>query len=226
MKNYYSLLGVDSKATKKEIRKNYHLLATKFHPDKSKDPDSATKFIAITEAYDVLSNRKSRAEYDLKRWEVLNKANKSSDSFTVVSPPTESLRSRRIKAQKQRAAYYFQSEHNIKKIAKLLVEGLHIASRYIFHVIGIALLGFVAFSAASQIDIAFSDGLVIGIGVCLFIVALLYGIYKILRNFFMDFSVDIKTFSVNYKIPTKKAASYSLFVFSLALLIFAVFVIS
>ena len=61
MKDYYSLLGLDQNATKAEIKKNYRLLATKFHPDKNTEPEAGAKFSAITEAYDVLSDRKSRA---------------------------------------------------------------------------------------------------------------------------------------------------------------------
>ena len=67
MKDYYGLLGLEQKATKSDIKKNYRLLATKFHPDKNSDPKAAQIFIAITEAYDTLSNRKSRARYDLLR---------------------------------------------------------------------------------------------------------------------------------------------------------------
>jgi len=63
MKDYYSLLDVNRNATKADIKSSYRRLAVKYHPDKSSDPDSASRFIAVTEAYDVLSNKKRRAQY-------------------------------------------------------------------------------------------------------------------------------------------------------------------
>jgi len=61
-KNYYQILGVEKKATKVEIKKAFHKLAHKYHPDK-KDGDEK-KFKEASEAYAVLSNDKKRSEYD------------------------------------------------------------------------------------------------------------------------------------------------------------------
>lgn len=61
-KDYYELLGLAKGATKEEIKKAFHKLAHKFHPDK-KDGD-ADKFKEVSEAYSVLSDDKKRAEYD------------------------------------------------------------------------------------------------------------------------------------------------------------------
>ncbi len=60
--NYYELLGVDKKASKDDIKKAFHKLAHKYHPDK-KEGD-ADKFKQVSEAYSVLSDDKKRAEYD------------------------------------------------------------------------------------------------------------------------------------------------------------------
>jgi len=62
MKDYYSILEVDKKASKDEIKKAFRKLASKYHPDK-KTGDEA-KFKEISEAYAVLSDDKKRAEYD------------------------------------------------------------------------------------------------------------------------------------------------------------------
>lgn len=61
-KDYYTILGVDKKASKDDIKKAFRKLAHKYHPDK-KGGDEA-KFKEASEAYAVLSDEKKRAEYD------------------------------------------------------------------------------------------------------------------------------------------------------------------
>lgn len=61
-KDYYTILGVDRKASKDDIKKAFRKLAHKYHPDK-KGGDEA-KFKEASEAYSVLSDDKKRAEYD------------------------------------------------------------------------------------------------------------------------------------------------------------------
>lgn len=61
-KDYYDILGVDKKASKDEIKKAFHKLAHKYHPDKGGGDEA--KFKEANEAYHVLSDEKKRAEYD------------------------------------------------------------------------------------------------------------------------------------------------------------------
>jgi curved DNA-binding protein len=63
-KNYYKVLGVEKKASKEEIKKAYRLLARKYHPDVSKASDAEARFKEVSEAYDVLHDKKKRAKYD------------------------------------------------------------------------------------------------------------------------------------------------------------------
>lgn len=63
-RDYYDILGVSRDATKKDIKKAYRKLAMQYHPDVSKDPDSAEKFKEISEAYAVLSDDEKRSTYD------------------------------------------------------------------------------------------------------------------------------------------------------------------
>lgn len=67
-KDFYAILGVDKKASGDEIKKKYRSLAREFHPDKTKGDDALEeKFKAVSEAYDILSDSKKRAEYDEAR---------------------------------------------------------------------------------------------------------------------------------------------------------------
>jgi molecular chaperone DnaJ len=61
MKDYYQILGVSRDASPEEIKKAYYKLAHKYHPDKGGDEK---KFKEINEAYQVLSDKEKRAQYD------------------------------------------------------------------------------------------------------------------------------------------------------------------
>lgn len=61
-KNYYDILGVEKNASKDEIKKAFHKLAHKYHPDK-KDGDEA-RFKEVNQAYQTLSDDTKRAQYD------------------------------------------------------------------------------------------------------------------------------------------------------------------
>jgi molecular chaperone DnaJ len=67
-KDFYKVLGVDKKAAADEIKKKYRALARELHPDKNKgDSVKEEKFKGISEAYEILSDDKKRAEYDEAR---------------------------------------------------------------------------------------------------------------------------------------------------------------
>jgi len=61
-KDYYKILGVNKDASEEEVKKAYRKMAHQHHPDK-KTGDEA-KFKEINEAYQVLSDKKKRHQYD------------------------------------------------------------------------------------------------------------------------------------------------------------------
>ena len=68
LKDYYEILGVSKDASLAEIKKAYHLLAKKYHPDKNPgNRDSEKRFKEISEAHEVLSNPQKRAKYEQLR---------------------------------------------------------------------------------------------------------------------------------------------------------------
>mgnify|MGYP001431576287 CR=1 FL=1 len=67
-KDYYKTLGISDNATDEEIKKAFRRLARKYHPDANKkDPDAEKKFKEVSEAYQVLKDKKKRDEYDTIR---------------------------------------------------------------------------------------------------------------------------------------------------------------
>ena len=59
--DYYEILGITKQASQDEIKKAFHKLAHKYHPDKGGDEK---KFKEINEAYQVLSDAQKRQQYD------------------------------------------------------------------------------------------------------------------------------------------------------------------
>jgi len=65
MATYYDILGIKKDAKEKEIKSAYRKLARKYHPDVNPgNKASEEKFKEISEAYDVLSDKKKKTQYD------------------------------------------------------------------------------------------------------------------------------------------------------------------
>lgn len=81
-KNYYEMLELTVSASEHEIKKAYRRLALKWHPDKNPDnqKEAEKRFKEISEAYEVLSDKKKREIYDRYGKEGLNRANSAGSS--------------------------------------------------------------------------------------------------------------------------------------------------
>ncbi|XP_009813161.2 dnaJ homolog subfamily B member 8 [Gavia stellata] len=66
MVDYYKVLGLQKSASRDDVKKSYHKLALKWHPDKnpSNKEEAEKKFKAVAEAYEVLSDPQKRLLYD------------------------------------------------------------------------------------------------------------------------------------------------------------------
>ena len=85
----YSILEVKENSTLNDIKKAYKKLALKYHPDKT-NTDSTSKFIEISNAYNILSDENKRKEYNniLKN---CNKNNPKNDN--IIENMLENLKS-------------------------------------------------------------------------------------------------------------------------------------
>ncbi len=65
MADPYSILGVPRGADEKAIKSAYRKLAKELHPDRNQDnPKAAERFGEVTRAYDLLSDKDKRAQFD------------------------------------------------------------------------------------------------------------------------------------------------------------------
>ena len=64
-KSLYETLSVSENASADEIKKAYRKLARKYHPDVNKEEEAIDKFKEINAAYEVLSDKKKKDEYDM-----------------------------------------------------------------------------------------------------------------------------------------------------------------
>lgn len=65
-RGYYAILGVSEDANFQEIKKSYRKLAKKYHPDRNKSDNAEEIIKKINEAFEILSDRKKRKQYDLE----------------------------------------------------------------------------------------------------------------------------------------------------------------
>jgi curved DNA-binding protein CbpA len=65
--DYYAVIGADPSASGDEIARAFRSRAKQLHPDTNHDPDAALRFNELVVAYGVLSNHRTRREFDRTR---------------------------------------------------------------------------------------------------------------------------------------------------------------
>jgi curved DNA-binding protein CbpA len=79
IRGYYAILGISQDANFQEIKKSYRKLAKKYHPDRNKSPHAEETIKKINEAFEILSDKRKRKQYDLE----------SSNIFDLKDPNNE-----------------------------------------------------------------------------------------------------------------------------------------
>lgn len=83
MKDYYLLLGLSKNASNGDIKRAYRDSAKQCHPDSAGSTCDSRQFRDIKEAYDTLSDKQRKADYD---------RNLASRRSSIQQPTTDSLR--------------------------------------------------------------------------------------------------------------------------------------
>jgi len=64
-KSLYQTLGLNEGASEAEIKKAYRKLARQYHPDVNKEASAEEKFKEINSAYEILSDKQKKQQYDM-----------------------------------------------------------------------------------------------------------------------------------------------------------------
>ena len=132
-KNYYEILGLTFNATYEEIRAAYRKLAFDLHPDRNPTSEAALQFQEVMQAYTVLINADSRAEYDARNLsyvELTGGVNRAGIDLSSLYPDENKIQetaaaefAKHLRRHKRRKAL-FQTFISVLLILLLAVYGL------------------------------------------------------------------------------------------------------
>ncbi len=101
-RGYYAIFGISQGANFQEIKKSYRKLAKKYHPDRNKSPHAEETIKKINEAFEILSDKRKRKQYDLESSNIFdqkdqnndeeegNSSNKQMNSYKIASADSKS----------------------------------------------------------------------------------------------------------------------------------------
>lgn len=91
-KELYERLGISETASESEIASAYKALSAECGPESGRtDSESVKRFMELTEAYSVLSNLESRAEYDIKGTVKGRKSRRGSNQLPSIVRTRETI---------------------------------------------------------------------------------------------------------------------------------------
>lgn len=124
MKNYYQILQVSENASSEIIEKAYKVLAKKYHPDlQSGDTKSRLAegvFKEITEAYEVLSDRVLREQYDKQIGLIPNSNAFEYNRNTINTKTNVKSNKKNFKSSKNKSEKFY-----IKDLIKIISDAIH-----------------------------------------------------------------------------------------------------
>ena len=85
--DYYEVLQISPNADQETVHRIYRIQAQRFHPDNLETGDAA-RFRLVAEAFEVLSDPRSRASYDV---EYRNARGRAAQDAFVAPPPAPAL---------------------------------------------------------------------------------------------------------------------------------------
>ncbi len=114
--DYYEVLEIDPSASEKEVKDAFRRLTKLYHPDKhSNSKQSHNKYLKIVDAFNVLSNRNRRVQYDLERRTKTSqeKSFKQGSPFSSQGAPFSSKSYKRDNYKKDYSSIFtYSSEQN------------------------------------------------------------------------------------------------------------------
>lgn len=113
MPQHFLTLELELNASESDIKSAYRRLARQFHPDLNSSPEAKTKFLAVKEAYEVLSVAEKRANH-IQAWEWQNKINRKRDEGRQQSQHQAAEEARRAKEASEKAKWLETKELRAK----------------------------------------------------------------------------------------------------------------
>lgn len=189
MKNYYEILEVDKNASQEVIEKAYKALAKKYHPDLQqgiKKQEYAEKMKKINEAYDVLSDRFKREQYnqELQSKQEQNQTISKEEQERIIQE-NYALKQQLNKIGNNRNNYNNQpmDEGSIINMSRVLEQQIKTAQRQAYHDAYIQDMKNRGYKIKYKHDLKYYLKLLLAIAIIIFVLFLIYQI-PVVKNFF------------------------------------------